>query len=144
MYRLYSVVFITRFKHILHIFFEPFPLGIYMFKVNNRNTRTRCEICSKLALKTPERCRHLLAQSKHWKYENDVWYLFKVNNKYTKTSLTSGVFIVNFEQISHIMLVFPLFVDSELVNSCSVCLFIEITMQKSCAIEKVKILVKIT
>ena len=24
------------------------PVGIYMFKVNNRNTRTRCEICSKL------------------------------------------------------------------------------------------------
>ena len=25
-----------------------------MFKVNNRNTRTRCEICSKLTIKTPE------------------------------------------------------------------------------------------
>ena len=29
------------------------PVGIYMFKVNNRNTRTRCEICSKLTIKTP-------------------------------------------------------------------------------------------
>ena len=28
-----------------------------MFKVNNRNNRTRCEICSKLTIKTPER-RH--------------------------------------------------------------------------------------
>ena len=28
-----------------------------MFKVNSRNTRTRCEICSKLTIKTPER-RH--------------------------------------------------------------------------------------
>ena len=28
--------------------FSILPLGIYMFKVNNRNTRTRCEICSKL------------------------------------------------------------------------------------------------
>ena len=28
-----------------------------MFKVKNRNTRTRCEICSKLTIKTPER-RH--------------------------------------------------------------------------------------
>ena len=27
----------------------------YMFKVNNRNTRKRCEICSKLTIKTPER-----------------------------------------------------------------------------------------
>ena len=32
-----------------------FPAGIYLFKVNNRNTRTRCEISSKLAIKTPER-----------------------------------------------------------------------------------------
>ena len=23
-----------------------YPAGIYLFKVNNRNTRTRCEICS--------------------------------------------------------------------------------------------------
>ena len=26
-----------------------------MFKVNNRNTRARCEICSKLTIKIPER-----------------------------------------------------------------------------------------
>ena len=26
-----------------------------MFKVNNRNTRTTCEICSKLTIKIPER-----------------------------------------------------------------------------------------
>ena len=30
-----------------------FPAGIYLHMVNNRNTRTRCEICSKL-VKTPE------------------------------------------------------------------------------------------
>ena len=35
--------------------FTKSPAGNYMFKVNNRNTRTRCEICSKLAIKTPER-----------------------------------------------------------------------------------------
>ena len=34
-----------------------YPAGIYLLKVNNRNTRTRCEICSKLTIKTPER-RH--------------------------------------------------------------------------------------
>ena len=54
--------------------------GIYLLKVNNRNTRTRCEICSKLTLKTPEPC--------HWR--------------------RSGVFIVNFEHISHLVLVFLL------------------------------------
>ena len=30
------------------------PVNIYLFKVNNRNTRKRCEICSKLTIKTPE------------------------------------------------------------------------------------------
>ena len=31
------------------------PANISLFKVNNRNTRKRCEICSKLTIKTPER-----------------------------------------------------------------------------------------
>ena len=30
------------------------PVDIYMFKVNNRNSKARSEICSKLAIKTPE------------------------------------------------------------------------------------------
>ena len=59
---------------------RSYPVGIYLFKVNNRNTRTRCEICLKLAIKTPE--------GRHWRF--------------------SGVFIVNFEQISHVVLVFLL------------------------------------
>ena len=54
--------------------------GNYMFKVNNRNTRGRCEIYSKLTIKTPEQRR--------WRH--------------------SGVFIVNFEYISHRVLVFLL------------------------------------
>ena len=33
------------------------PAEIYLLEVNNRNTRIRCEICSKLTIKTPER-RH--------------------------------------------------------------------------------------
>ena len=57
-----------------------YPAGIYLFKVNNRNTRTRCEICSKLTINTPER--------RQWR--------------------RSGVFIVNFEHISHLVLVFLL------------------------------------
>ena len=32
-----------------------FPTGIYLFKINNRNSRTICKICSKLAIKTTER-----------------------------------------------------------------------------------------
>ena len=30
------------------------PANIYLFKVNNRNTKIRCEICSKLTIKTSE------------------------------------------------------------------------------------------
>ena len=36
--------------------FSPFAVGNYMFKVNNRNTKTRCEIYSKLTIRTLERC----------------------------------------------------------------------------------------
>ena len=52
------------------------PVGIYLLKVNIRNTRTKCEICSNLTIKTPER--------RHWR--------------------RSGIFIVNFEHISHLVL----------------------------------------
>ena len=34
---------------------ERNPANIYLLKVNNRNTRKRCETSSKLILKTPER-----------------------------------------------------------------------------------------
>ena len=50
-----------------------YPAGNNMFKINDRNTRTRCEICSKLTIKTPE-----------WRR----WH-------------RSGVFNVSFEHISH-------------------------------------------
>ena len=33
-----------------------YPVSIYVLIVNNRNTRTRCEICSKLTMKSTERC----------------------------------------------------------------------------------------
>ena len=51
-----------------------------MFKVNNRSARTRCEICSKLTMKIPER--------QDWR--------------------RSGIFIVNFGHISHLVPVFQL------------------------------------
>ena len=56
------------------------PVRIYLLKANKRNARTRCEICSKLTIKTPER--------RQWR--------------------CSGVFIVTFEHISHLVLVFLL------------------------------------
>ena len=46
---------------ISHLFFfvtdlltNLYPAGIYLLKINNRNTRTRCKKCSKLTIKTPE------------------------------------------------------------------------------------------
>ena len=56
------------------------PAGNYMLKVNNRNSRIRCEICSKLTIKTPER----------------------------RQRRRSGVFIVNFDHISYLVLALPL------------------------------------
>ena len=50
--------------------------GIYLLKINNRNTRTMCEISSKLTIKTPERC--------NWR--------------------CCGVFIVKFKHISYLVL----------------------------------------
>ena len=45
------------------------PPDNYMFKVNNRNSRTRCEICSKLIIKTPER--------RHWRHVTlNMWSNF--------------------------------------------------------------------
>ena len=37
----------------VNIRFDGFQAGICLLKVNNRNTRTRCEICSKLTIKAP-------------------------------------------------------------------------------------------
>ena len=54
--------------------------------------------------------RHLIIQNQQWKHYNDVWNLFKVNNRDTDQRQwpRSGVFIINFEQISHFVLVLPL------------------------------------
>ena len=45
-----EIISINDYASIHHIF----PAGNCMFKVNNRNTRTWCEICSKLTIKIPE------------------------------------------------------------------------------------------
>ena len=51
-----------------------YPFSIYLLKVNNRNTRTRCEICSKLTIKTPER-RQALSR----KRDDEAFYKKKIN-----------------------------------------------------------------
>ena len=47
----WSCFYCTYFKKT----YDMFPAGIYFFKVNSENTRTVSKICSKLAIKTPER-----------------------------------------------------------------------------------------
>ena len=42
---------------------------------------------------------HLLVQSQQWKYKNHVWNLINFKNKIPERR---SVFIVNFEQTSHI------------------------------------------
>ena len=48
---------INKVFSVLKTLFPFYPANIYLFKVKSRNTRKRCEIGLKLAIKTPER-RH--------------------------------------------------------------------------------------
>ena len=58
------------------------PANTYLLKVNNRKSRKRCEICSKLTIKTPE--RRLL-----------VFLLLTLNNKINRTDDWSTEFSIN-------------------------------------------------
>ena len=40
-------------KLVLLVCYSQSPANIYLFKGNKRNTGNRCEICSKLTIKTP-------------------------------------------------------------------------------------------
>ena len=65
-----------KYEKSIHKLNNKYPACNYPLKVNNRNTRTRCEICSKLTIKIPER--------RQWPY----------------FTLCSSVSIVNFEQVN--------------------------------------------
>ena len=64
-----------------------FSVAIYLFKVNDGNTRTRCEICSKLTIKTPER--------RHWHHSVVFIVNFELN-----FPPYSSVSILNFEHVN--------------------------------------------
>ena len=55
-----------------------YPVSIYWFKINNKNTRIMCEICSKLSIKI---------QEQHQWHGTDFTHC-------------SGVSIINFEQVN--------------------------------------------
>ena len=84
----YFKVCLAVFQHYYIIYLQlyicwicsEYPANIYLFKVNNRNTRKMRELCSKLTTKTPKR--------RQWR--------------------RSGVFIFNFEHILNLFLVFLL------------------------------------
>ena len=92
-----SYLILREFKRIkkIRIFFfilpenirkpQTIPAGNYLFKVNYKNTRTRCETCLKLTIKTTEQCQ---------------W-------------CRSGIFIVNFEHVSQHFLVLLLLTFSK-------------------------------
>ena len=54
------------------------PTNIYLFKGSNRNTRTRCEICSKLVIKKTERCQGRRSGVVTVNFEHIISYLFLV------------------------------------------------------------------
>ena len=67
--------------------------GIYLLKVDNRNTRRKYEVCLKLTIKTPEWCHDSL-------FFNKVagWYMRRFYEK-TLTRRRSIGIIVNFDHV---------------------------------------------
>ena len=63
--------------------FKSIQAGSYLFIANRWNTRTKCEICSKLSIKTPERCQR--RSLNFWLWTDFINY--------------SGVSTVNLEQV---------------------------------------------
>ena len=80
-FRNFQSKFSGRFPAAVWLECSYYPADIYVFNVKNGNTRTMCDTCSKLTIKTPE--------GRHWR--------------------CSGAFIVNSEHNSHIFLVVQMF-----------------------------------
>ena len=79
--------FITQYFRSNLVFERIFPASIYFFKINNANTRTTCEICLNLTIKTSE--------GSQWRR----FVVFIVNFELILHHCT-GVSIVNFEQVN--------------------------------------------
>ena len=80
----------------LQIFFSTyFPTWNYMFKVNDRNTRMRCVIGSKLAVRTPERCQYFTPCSNvsvvNFEQVNAGWVNWNIN-----TPILRSMFILKY------------------------------------------------
>ena len=88
-YQAVSILFLgNSFVMVMFLtYWKEAPVNIYLFKVSHRKNRKGCEICSKLTIQTAEQCQ----------------------------SRCSCIFIVNFEHISHLFLVFLLLTSSKLM-----------------------------
>ena len=75
-----ALIFIAKLLLLTSLKYLYTSAGIYLLRVNNRITRTSCKMCSKVIIKTPER----------------------------RKLHRSGVFIVSFLHISHLVLVYLL------------------------------------
>ena len=65
----------------------PYPANIYLLKVNYKNTKKKCEICSKLTIEIPE--------LHHWCLSD----VFIVNLQHVSHNFFS-VSIIDFEQVN--------------------------------------------
>ena len=75
-----------EFDWLIH-WFQRVPFSDFFFQNPKRCRKGRLE---KSHPKSYHILRHLLVQSQQWKHQNNVWNLFKVNSKDTRTtSLTS-------------------------------------------------------
>ena len=76
-----------------------FPVDFYLLKVNNRNTRARCEIYSALTAKTPERCLVSLTLPKGFlKLSSDSSDVFR--HRQTFTMELSGKIVNGFKTLT--------------------------------------------
>ena len=73
----------VKHKSLIFVVKKNYPLNNYMFKIDIKSTRTRCEICSKLTIKTPRpffycwlwTCTYLMVNYLHFYCLGDFHYL---------------------------------------------------------------------
>ena len=82
--------------------FRCYTANIYLLKVNNKNSKKWCKICSKLTIKAPKR----------------------------RQSRRSGVFIVNFEHISQLFSEFLLLTLNKLILNASRDIWVRLRLKK--------------
>ena len=90
-----------------------YPVVIYLLKANNRNTRTRYKICSKLTIKTPHVLVFLLLKLVSAIF--DQIFIFSPNNSPSKTTKSVFYFISKalFSRYSNFFSSFPHFPDTK-------------------------------